>query len=212
MLLNFTLTSNQGVVNFKLDEPNDTTIQDIKKKIVGDSIESIGYDKIKLFQSGHHLEDSSTIGELNQNPILVFPTVNSVRPLIVSRFSKKMHDEEKVPDKVIEEKVKLVSIKEEDLDKKNLEVLEKFKTPIFKNLLQIYLTKNDEFMDFLKYLTGGNVNNFSVLNYQPKDELISDIKNTFSSFKDVPNETIKGQLIKMHGNLNLLLTHQLSTS
>jgi len=224
MKLNFTLTSNQGVVNFSLDEPDETSIQEIKRKIVGETIESVGYDKIKLFQSGHHLEDSNSISSLNSNPILVFPTTNSLRPIIVDRFSKKEQEmvkeditddenEKVVKEKLIEEKVTLVSISKEELEKENFKVLEKFKQPVFKTLLHLYLTKSEEFTDFLKYLSGGTINTVSSMkeDYEPHPDLIKQMKEIFTSFKDIPEEKLSSELKRMHGNLNLLLTYQLST-
>jgi flagellar biosynthesis GTPase FlhF len=239
MKLNFTLTSNQGVINFTMDELEEITIQEIKKKIVG---ESFKFDKIKLFQGGHLLKNEDVISTLSSQTILVFPTINSLRPIIVNRFSQKKEDDEDVEENTTEEeeenptkeenpteeeetttkeeenptedveekttKEELVNV--EELNQENLKTIERFNQPIFRKLLHLYLTENSDFIEFLKYLSRGNIKTSSSNSYEPSKELIRQIKDTFSSFNDIPNDKIISELQRMHGNLNLLITHRLS--
>jgi len=274
MKLHFTLNSNQGTLDIYLDEPKNTTIEEIKNILIGDTIKNIGYDRIKLYQGGYLLNNQDNIYKLSRHPILIFLTVNEpLRTKITNRFLQAKKENESVtePTKndsdsvsvsvsdsdsdlnsdteqyteirtnklassrllpltgtsfatsesyteikyieadIIEEKVVEKKILTEELDRENLETINKFKQPVFKTLLQLYVKQNEEFVEFLKYLSGGNIKNSDTCSYKPSIELINELREIMPLYQDESNDKISLDLQKMHGNVNLFLTHHLAS-
>lgn len=244
MFIKLVLASNNGALKFQVEIYTYDKISNLKEVLVPkEFLEKYGYDKLKLFQSGKHLDDNLVLSNLQSSEILIFPTSNYLREIIYEKYKNFNLEEKKdlttanenivvdatvklppisrqvsfatleapveeitveMPKPKMEEKVVLKSITQEELDKFNLETLNKFKSPTFRTLLQLYQNDETGVTDFLRYLTGGNIKAIST-ELVISDDLIREIQLTFPKAKFLSFEEIKLKLLEKGGNLNLLI-------
>lgn len=227
MSYTFHLTSTDSKINSKkIDLNKDMTIQELKLFLVGPIIESVGYDKIKFFQTGKQYDDNDIVNDFNEHErILIFPMIPSLRIIISKKFSDDSDDElesnndsdididfietkeEPVIISEIDEEPPKMQIKETDeVLSLNIETLKLFNDNNMKLLLNIYLNNRDKFMEFINYIGSGEFNEFNEdISISYPDDMLSSIKSTFIFLKDLSNDELRLKLDKVGGNLDLLI-------
>lgn len=78
-------TSESRIISTQLNLAEEMQIKDLKLKLIGPIIESIGYDKVKFFQKGSIFGDDQCMGDFNASEnILIFPMNPSLRTILIT--------------------------------------------------------------------------------------------------------------------------------
>jgi hypothetical protein len=78
-------TSESRIISTQLNLPEEMQVKDLKLKLIGPIIESIGYDKVKFFQKGSIFGDDQCMGDFNASEnILIFPMNPSLRTILIT--------------------------------------------------------------------------------------------------------------------------------
>lgn len=219
MLYTFNITTTESkIISKTLNLDDDMKINDLKEKLVGPIISTVGFDKVKFFQTGKQFSDDNTVSEFNESErILIFPMIPSIRTILISSFEDdessddESQKEEKQQSPIVddeEEPVLELKSKEEVLGEIK-ETLELFSKPSVIALLQIYQKNKDEFIQFIDYISKGIYNEVNPdFKMEYPDEIFDKIRETFDSFSKMSNEQIKQELDKYGGNLDILISYK----
>jgi hypothetical protein len=208
MIINLTLASNSGALKFSVELYTYDTILQLKEELVSKEVlEHYGSDKLKLFQSGKHLDDSLQLSELSNLDILIFPTSPSLREIIYKKFSNQEKEEKKSNDKIqTEEVISVTPIKrqvsyqvlsekpEEEVEEKPKEKQEE--KVVLKTITQEELDKfNQEILHKFQSATFKTLLN---LYYQDESSVLDFLRYlTGGSIKSINNElTISDDFVK----------------
>lgn len=78
-------TSESKIISTQLNLAEEMQVKDLKLKLIGPIIESIGYDKVKFFQKGSIFGDDQCMGDFNASEnILIFPMNPSLRTILIT--------------------------------------------------------------------------------------------------------------------------------
>lgn len=217
---NITTTESRIITkSIKLDQS--MSIEDLKVKLVGPIMKTIGTDKIKFFQAGKHFVDSQTVGDfIQEEKILIFPMVPSLRTILISNFnsdkkeeSETSDDEDKTEDeseKIDEEKPHLELKSNSDILEEINDTLELFSDSDMLKLLNIYFQKKDIFLEFLNYLSSGEYSPSEINeDLDIPDEILIKIKETFKFFEEYTLDELRDEIKKYNGNLNILISSKM---
>ena len=78
-------TSESKIISTQSNLAEEMQIKDLKLKLIGPIIETIGYDKVKFFQKGSIFGDDQCMGDFNASEnILIFPMNPSLRTILIT--------------------------------------------------------------------------------------------------------------------------------
>lgn len=227
----FNLTATDSRIHTKsIDLEDSMTINDLKIHLVGPIINSLGYDKIKFFQTGKQFSEDDVVGDFNEHErVLIFPMIPSLRMILVKSFcdDKDDSDDEKEASgeeegkeesdeedeaasgggKVEEEPPKMEPRETEEILKLNNETLAMFKQEDMMKLMEIYSRNQSVFIEFIDYMAQGHFKEFdqeAEITYP--SEMLKDIKDTFKIFSELTDEELVSKLDNVGGNLDLLIS------
>lgn len=111
------------------------------------------------------------------------------------------------PIKVIEEKVKETPNETKDkIIKFNSDIIKKFSNPLFQDLMKIYKEDENLFIDFMKYLSCGDLMKPVYDNdIEPTTEMIKEIRETFPNSSKFSDEELYNLLKEYNCIINLLI-------
>lgn len=229
----FNLTGTDSRIFTKMiDLEEHMTINELKIKLVGPIINSLGYDKIKFFQTGKQFGEDNIVGEFNEHErVLIFPMIPSLRTILVKSFTNnddETSDDEEQEEREVEvegeeckevegEKEEMSMVDEEppkmefketdEILKLNSDTLGMFKNADMMLLMEIYFRNRSGFIDFIDYIAQGHFNEFDTsvsINYP--SEMLDDIRGTFNFLEDLSNDELIMKLDNVGGNLDLLVS------
>ena len=225
MQYTFNLTATDSKIHSKTIElKDDMTINELKLLLVGPIVNSLGYDKIKFFQTGRQFGEDNVVGDFDESErILIFPMIPSLRIILVKSFSE---DDDEDEDEEIDESKTASTVKSsvssksmveeeapkmefkslEDIVKSNNETIDLFENPKMRQLLDIYSTNRDVFLRFIDYISQGQFNEFEEdVAVQYPEGMFERIRETFPIFSAFTDEELRVKLNNVGGNLDLLI-------
>lgn len=221
MLYQFSITATDSrLISSGIELEENMTIKDLKFKLVGPIIATIGFDKIKFFQKGGvEFSDDDTVSKFNKNSkILIFPLVHSIRSILINNFKNNSDSDSDSDNDVFVNNFNNKSSNDEDneplLESKSSEeiiseineTLTFFSKPAVNKLMKIYSENKKDFIDFITYLSEGNYSNkmpHTPLEYPTY--IYDNIRKTFDNFKNKTNNEIKNELNNYGGNFDILI-------
>lgn len=232
-------TTESKVYSNTIELKEEMTINELKLLLIGPIINSIGYDKIKFFQTGRQFSEDNLVGEFNESErILVFPMIPSLRTILIKCFSNDEDSEDELEktqeqydcnqdetqQQIYKEKLEQETISQidekppkmefkslDDIVTSNTETLKMFQDENMQKLLDIYFNDTDKFIEFINYLSKGQYNEFEEdVSIKYPDGMFDSIRNTFP-FLQLSNEELRIKLDKVGGNLDLLICQNINS-